>query len=48
SLENEKYRLVNEEIFPITKSGTKLLSVGVRPLANFEPTLKIYNIQLTS
>ncbi|KXZ75883.1 uncharacterized protein LOC135265575 [Tribolium castaneum] len=45
---NEKFRLIHEVVYPITKSGSKLLSIGVKPLHDFVPLLKIHNPELTS
>nr|XP_015839932.1 PREDICTED: uncharacterized protein LOC107398893 isoform X1 [Tribolium castaneum] len=45
---NERYRLVHETVYPITKSGSKFLSVGVKPLADYALTLKIYNPEYTA
>ncbi|RZB49911.1 hypothetical protein BDFB_006591 [Asbolus verrucosus] len=42
-LQNEEYRLLDELIYPLTKSGSKFLSVGVLPLKDFTPILRICN-----
>ncbi|RZC37555.1 hypothetical protein BDFB_009488 [Asbolus verrucosus] len=47
-LQNEEYRLLDEIIYPLTKSGSKFLSVGVLPLKDFTPVLRICNPQLTA
>ncbi|KAJ3659037.1 hypothetical protein Zmor_010746 [Zophobas morio] len=45
---NEHYRLVDEIMLPLTKSGSKFISFGVRPFKNFEPVVKIHKPQLTA
>ena len=45
---NERYRLVDEIMLPLTKSGSKFISFGVRPFKNFEAVVKIHNPQLTA
>ncbi|EFA13695.1 hypothetical protein TcasGA2_TC011577 [Tribolium castaneum] len=48
ALENEKYRLLDESIFPLTKSGSKFVTIGVSPLNKYVPTIKIHNKELTA
>lgn len=45
---NERHRLIHETVYPITKSGSKFLSVGVNPFEDYAPTLKIYNPEQTA
>ncbi|KAJ3654290.1 hypothetical protein Zmor_013486 [Zophobas morio] len=47
-IRNEKYRLLNERVFPLTKSGSKFVSIGVQPLRDYEVVIKLHNPQLTS
>ncbi|RZC41519.1 hypothetical protein BDFB_006524 [Asbolus verrucosus] len=48
ALQNEEYRLLDEIIYPLTKSGSKFVAVGVLPLKEFTPVLRISNPQLTA
>nr|XP_015840323.1 PREDICTED: uncharacterized protein LOC100141879 isoform X2 [Tribolium castaneum] len=45
---NEKHRLIHETVYPITRSGSKFVSIGVKPLEDYRPVLKIHNPELTS
>nr|XP_015840002.1 PREDICTED: uncharacterized protein LOC107398933 [Tribolium castaneum] len=45
---NEKFCLIHEVVYPITKSGSRLLSIGVKPLHDYAPLLKIHNPEVTS
>lgn len=47
-LKREKGRLNDCKEFPLTNSGSKMLSVGINPLAENEPTVKIVNSNGTS
>nr|XP_015840003.1 PREDICTED: uncharacterized protein LOC103314788 [Tribolium castaneum] len=47
-IKNEKYRLLDETVIPITKSGSKFSSVGVKPFEDYLPVIKISNPQLTA
>ena len=46
-IKNEKFRLLNERTFPLTKSENKFICVGVRALRDYEAVVKIFNPQLT-
>ncbi|KAJ3661701.1 hypothetical protein Zmor_006088 [Zophobas morio] len=43
---NERYKLVDYIVFPLTKSGSKFISVGIKPFVNI--FVKIFNAQNTS
>ncbi|XP_068913500.1 uncharacterized protein [Tenebrio molitor] len=45
---NEKFRLLDEAILPLTKSGSKFVSVGIQPFRDYEPVIKMYNPTLTA
>ncbi|KAJ3651485.1 hypothetical protein Zmor_017523 [Zophobas morio] len=45
---NEKYRLVDETILPLTRSGSKFISIGMQPFKDYEPVIKMYNPSLTA
>ena len=45
---NQRYKLVDDIVFPLTKSGSKFISVGIKPFPDYEPVVKIFNAQNTS